>query len=81
MSKLSKDEWDRRVMPRDPKLPRRGTRFDTRLLDQLEGYSSQYRHWLNYAGDLPADYVAQQLHATRARLSEVAFTVAECLAR
>ena len=81
MSKISKDEWDRHVMPREPKLPTHGTRFDTRLLDQLEGYSGQYRYWLDYMGDLPLDYVGQQREAAREHLISAALTVAARLAR
>jgi len=76
MSKFSKDEWDKMLMPSMKPIVR-SKAFDTRVLDRMEGYCSQYRHWLQGDHDMPHDYAEQQREVYRQHLRE---TSAELLA-
>lgn len=87
---MSKAQIDGAFIPAKPKRPKQ---FDTRMLDRVESYASQYRHWLNYDNtyaSYPAEiragcaddiaYVHQQQEAWRVRLMTEAQAVANELA-
>lgn len=76
MSKMSKDDVDKYALAGAKTL--RPKMFDTRILDRMEGYCGQYRHWLQSNHDMPHEYAEQQRETYRQHLRE---TCTELLAR
>ncbi len=82
VSKISKDEFDRRIMPREPKIPTHGTALDSRILDRMESAISEFRYWShpNWDDSLPPDYRKQQIASYRAMLRKTAQELLDALA-